>query len=97
MSDFDHLEAIEQRLGRERDRLASARTDADRAFREREVTAAVRERDAEIAFLERKGVIPALNVADLLLSDDELLTDLAPLPADIAELHDLLSAAGDAA
>ena len=71
MGDFSHLDAIQARLHREATRLASAKTDRERAFRQREVTAAERELAAEYRFL---GIAPPS--LDDILTDDELLAEL---------------------
>lgn len=70
--DLSHLEALQSRLGREKVRLASAKNENERLFRAREITACEKEIAAEYKFL---GVAP-LTMADLLLSDDELLREL---------------------
>lgn len=74
MTDFSHLDAIQARLGRERQRLAAATTEGERRFREVQVRAAEREEAAEYAFL---GIDPATIPASLDdLTDDELLKEL---------------------
>lgn len=72
MIDLSHLEAIQQRINRERDRWARAMTDHEASFRLREIAAAQKELDAEYKFL---GVVP-LTIDEILTSDDELLTAL---------------------
>ena len=68
--DFSHLHAIQERLFRETQRLRCATTEAERAFRHRQVSQAEIEEAAEYRFL---GIEPA-TVAEL--SDDELLAEL---------------------
>lgn len=54
---LDHLLAIRDRLRRERDRLASATTDGERALRAVWVAQAEKEEAAEMALLESRGVV----------------------------------------
>lgn len=72
MTDFSHLDALQDRLDREQDRLASAKTENDRNFRIREIAACKKEIAAEYKFL---GVEPVS--LDDIMSDDELLAELA--------------------
>lgn len=72
MTDLTHLEAIQQRINRERDRWARAMTDYEASFRLREIAAAEKELAAEYKFL---GIAP-LTMEDILMSDDELLAAL---------------------
>ena len=71
MTDFSHLDALQGRLAREQDRLASAKTENDRNFRIREIAACEKEIAAEYKFL---GIVP-MSIDDI-LSDDELLAEL---------------------
>lgn len=70
MTDFSHLYAIQDRLFNEKARLVAARTENERAFREREVAAAEKEESSEYKFL---GIEP-VKFDDI--NDDELLTEL---------------------
>lgn len=74
MTDFSHLDAIQGRLAREADRARLATTDAERAFREREVVSAEKELAAEYKFL---GITP-MSLEDIFaeIGDDELLAEL---------------------
>lgn len=77
-SDLDHLDAIDDRILRERSRLLDAKTDRERAFREREIASAEKERATEVAFLLTKGIdMRPLALAEILMSDDELLCELS--------------------
>lgn len=73
MTDFSHLDAIQDRIARETARRDAAKTPAERAFREREIAAAKREEAAEYRFLGIAPTVPA-SIADL--SDDDLLREL---------------------
>ena len=75
-----HLAAIRERLARERQRLAQARTERERQLRAVWVAQAEREEAAELAHL---GL--TLDPAIAALSDDDLLNELtspacAPAP-----------------
>jgi len=85
MTDFTHLDALQSRLHRERQRLAEAKDwlgrasaarrggiENDIAFREREIASCEREIAGEYAFL---GIEPPPASIDG-LSDDELLAEL---------------------
>jgi non-ribosomal peptide synthetase component E (peptide arylation enzyme) len=72
MTDFSHLNAIQERIQRENSRLAAAVTENERAFRAREIKAAEKELAAEYKFL---GIEP-VSLDEILLSDDELLAEL---------------------
>lgn len=72
MTDLSHLEALQSRLGREKARYASATNANERAFRAREIASCENEITNEYKFLG----IPPLTLADLLISDDELLREL---------------------
>lgn len=56
MTDFSHLDAIDQRLSHERTRVLQAKTDKEREWREHNVRQIEKERADEIKFLERNGV-----------------------------------------
>lgn len=73
MTDFSHLNAIQDRLFREKSRLATAKTEADRAFRTRQIEQAEKELAAEYKFL---GIAPS-SVDETEMSDEELLAELA--------------------
>lgn len=74
MTDFSHLDAIDQRLSHERARVAEAKTNKEREWREHNVRMIEQERASEIKFLQSKGVnFPSI---DEIMSDDELLREL---------------------
>lgn len=75
MSDFNHLDAIDERLWHERARVLQERTAKAREWREHNVRIIERERDAEIAFLKKNGV--KFRPLDEIMSDDELLAELS--------------------
>lgn len=70
--DFSHLDALMDRLLREKGRLADAKTAKEVAFREREIKACEKEIAGEYKFL---GIAP-LTLDEILMSDDELLAEL---------------------
>ena len=72
MTDLSHLDALRSRLTRETDRFNAAANPNERSFRQREMVACEKEIAAEYKFL---GVAP-LTVAEILMSDDELLAEL---------------------
>lgn len=72
MTDFTHLDALQRRLSHETARFHAARTENERGFRQREIAACEREIANEYKFL---GIQP-LSLADVLMSDDELLAAL---------------------
>lgn len=76
MSDFSHLDAIDERLWHERARAVTANPGKEREWREHSVRMIEQERDAEIEFLKRKGV--KFPTMDEIMSDDELLLALDP-------------------
>lgn len=70
MTDFTHLNTISQRLLRETERYAAAKTVGERVFREAQMRAATKELDTEYRFL---GIEAApLNT----MTDEELLAEL---------------------
>lgn len=72
MRDLSHLDALQARLVREKNRLVNA-TDANEiAFRQREITACEREIANEYKFLG----IEQLSLDEILMSDDDLLAEL---------------------
>lgn len=73
MTDFSHLDALQGRLAREQNRLASAKTENDKTFRIREIAACEKEIAEEYKFLGIKQVV----LDDIVLSDDELLAELS--------------------
>lgn len=75
--ELSHLDAILGRIMRERQRLAAARTERDRAFRRREIVAAEKELASEYRFL---GIDPVPDTGSIMLSDDELLSELMEQP-----------------
>ncbi|MBR2118478.1 MAG: hypothetical protein IJ935_07370 [Afipia sp.] len=56
MTNFSHLDAIDQRLSHERARVLQAKTNKEREWREHNVRQIEKERADEIKFLERNGV-----------------------------------------
>ena len=70
--DLSHLDALQARLGREKVRLADAKTAKEVAFRQREIAACEREIVGEYKFL---GIEP-LSLDEILMSDDDLLAEL---------------------
>jgi hypothetical protein len=72
MTDFSHLDALQSRLGRERSRLASAKSENEKNFRAREIASCEKEIAAEYKFL---GIEP-LSLEEIMMSDDELLAEL---------------------
>jgi hypothetical protein len=73
MTDFSHLDALQSRLGREKDRLAATKNENERNFRLREIASCEKEIAAEYKFL---GIEP-LTMEEILMSDDDLLAALA--------------------
>lgn len=70
---YSHLESIEARLSHERERVRNAKSARDREWRKHNCRMIEKERDSEIAFLEKRGFhIPTLNQ----MTDDELLREL---------------------
>jgi hypothetical protein len=86
MSDFDHLDAIDDRLSHERARVEQARTKRDRDWCEHNVRMIEQERDSEIAFLKRSSVkFPTIGE---IMSDDELLAELESAAPAVSVLGD---------
>lgn len=75
MRDTSHLVALQERLSRERMRLAEAMSDEEKALRQVWVVQAERELEGELKFL---GMAGDGNVDDM--GDDELLSELEVLP-----------------
>lgn len=78
--DLSHLDALQARLGHEKARLNAAlaarpsrRSANEIAFRQREIAACEKEIEGEYKFL---GIKP-LTLDEILMSDDELLAELA--------------------
>ena len=69
MKDISHLDAIRARLERERERLANAATEGERAMRAVWVRGAEKELADELQFLD-------LSAPSNTMSDDELLAAL---------------------
>lgn len=69
MKDLSHLDAIRARLERERERLANAATEGERAMRAVWVRGAEKELADELQFLD-------LSAPSNTMSDDELLAAL---------------------
>lgn len=70
MTNLTHLDALQARLRRENDRLATAKTPADREFRLQQIRSCENEIANEYRFL---GIDPVV-VCDM--SDDDLLREL---------------------
>jgi hypothetical protein len=66
--DYSHLNSLEERLDRERDRLASAKTEKEKKFRQQQVDSAIKEIAGERKFLGLED--------DSQISDDELVASL---------------------
>lgn len=76
MSDFSHLEAIELRLSHEKARVAATKG-KEREWREHNVRMIEREKQAEIEFLAKRGiVVPTLDDIFAEMDDDALLNEL---------------------
>lgn len=75
MRDTSHLVALQERLSRERMRLAEAMFDEEKALRQVWVVQAERELEGELKFL---GMAGDGKVDDM--GDDELLSELEVLP-----------------
>ena len=73
---FEHYDAIQTRLANERGRLGQAKTEAERKFREVQVSQAEKELASEIKFLESKGIKPPDE-----MSDEDLLAELLGDPS----------------
>lgn len=73
MTDFTHLDALQARLFREQQRLAVAKSDNERGFRQREIASCEREIAAEYKFL---GIAP-VSLDEILM--DDLITQLGDL------------------
>lgn len=71
--DMTHLNAIEERLGLHRQYLSSEKTEASRNWRLQQIAQIEKEREAEYKFLG----IPSLSLDEIMMSDDELLAELA--------------------
>lgn len=72
MTDFSHLDAINQRLARETARLDAATNENERVFRQLQISQAKKELASEKKFLG----IPELSLEEIMMSDDELLSEL---------------------
>lgn len=72
-SELSHLNAIDLRLSHERARVSQAKTDEEREWRQHSVRMTERERDQEIAFLARRGII-VTEEQEMTL--DEIITEL---------------------
>lgn len=88
--DTSHLDAIIERLTRERQRLDEATTDQDRAFRQRQIAQAERELAAEYEFL---GINPPQSDADILaaLEPEAETPPTANLGAILAKMREVQS------
>lgn len=74
MTDFSHLDAIDERLWHERARVEQAKTKREREWREHNVRMIEQERDSEISFLKKNGV--SFPTIDEIMSDDLILAEL---------------------
>lgn len=72
MDHFSHLNAIQDRIFREEQRLRAATTDRERSFREHEIMMAKREETAEYKFLgiEPQPVDESMSIEDILAELD---------------------------
>ena len=73
MTNFSHLDALQSRLARENGRLAAAKTLTEQNFRLAQIASCEKEIAAEYKFL---GIEP-VSLDDIIMSDDELLAELA--------------------
>jgi hypothetical protein len=71
MQDTSHLVVLQERLSRERARLAEAKTEKQKAFHQVKVAQAEREIEGEMKFLGMD-----MNAAQVVISDDDLLAEL---------------------
>lgn len=78
MIDTSHLIALQERLSRANDRLAKAKTDSERNFRQMESDQAKREVDGELNFLG----MPPLSAELSDISDDDLFAALNEQPTE---------------
>lgn len=80
MTDRSHLDAIDLRLSHERERVRTAKTANEREWREHNVRMIERERENEIAFLAKHGIVveeaPAMTQAELMAELDEIGKEL---------------------
>ncbi len=74
--DFSHLDAIYRRASDEQARLASATNPKEIALRTVWVAGIEKERVAELRFLGLEADPRLVALIDILMSDDELLTEL---------------------
>lgn len=74
MTDFSHLNAIQDRIFREEQRLRAAKTDNERAYREHEIMMAKREEAAEYKFLgiEPQPLDENMSLEDILAEIDAM-------------------------
>ena len=77
MTDFSHLNAIQDRIYREEVRLREAKTDNERRFREHEIMMAKREEAAEYKFLgiEPQPIDENMNIEDILAELDTMFPE----------------------
>jgi len=70
MNELSHLEAIEQRLAIAKSYVAKAKNEKEKGWREHNVKIIEKERQNEIDFLAKKGIV----VKEM--SDEEILKEL---------------------
>ena len=76
MDELSHLDAIDLRLSHERSRVSEAKTDKEREWRQHNVRQIERERQQEITFLAKRGVV-VTEAPEMTL--DEILAELETL------------------
>lgn len=74
--DTSHLDAIDLRLSHERSRVAMAKNERERQWREHNVKMIEQEREGEIAFLAKHGVVIE---PDSPMTLDEILVEMEEL------------------
>jgi septal ring factor EnvC (AmiA/AmiB activator) len=71
-NEYSHLEAIEDRIIRERQRLLTSRTENEKRFRALQILSAEKEKAQELDFLEKRGV----DVSVYRMTDEEIYAEL---------------------
>lgn len=71
-NEYSHLEAIEDRIIRERQRLLVAQTENEKRFRAQQIQSAEKEKAQELDFLEKRGV----DVSVYRMTDEEIYAEL---------------------
>lgn len=80
MPETSHLDAIDLRLSHERERARSARTERERTYREHNVRMIERERENEISFLAKRGIViadpPPMSIEEIMAELDAIEAEL---------------------